>query len=125
MNGSQNNGLPRLGSSEAGKPSVETKVVTIPDREVTVVLRKPSVGMIIDAQGSLNPESTDVREGYQSTIGLVAEMMVEPEMTVDELKAEVDEWSFSDWQVLQEAALELAGLREEDAEKAREKFPGT
>ncbi len=116
------NGLPRLGSTDAAKPDLKTRTVAIPDRGVSVVLRKPSVGMIVEAQDELDLESTDVREGFQSTVSLVARMLVEPVMTQDALKAEVEEWSFSDWQVLQTAALELAGMREEDAQTTRAQF---
>lgn len=119
---SQENGLPRLGSAEAPKPDLKTKVVAIPDRGVTIVLKKPSVGMIVAAQEELKLDTEDIREGYMATVELVARMLVEPKMSVEELKAEVDDWSFSDWQVLQGAALELAGMREEDVLNARAEF---
>lgn len=121
---SGNNNLPRLGSPDAGKPSFKTETVAIPDRGATIVLRKPSVGMILDVQEELDSEDTSVRESYSATVSLVAEMLVEPKMSEDELRAEVDEWSFADWQILQGAALKLAGLREEDVRQARADFQG-
>src|SRR5262245_7871673 len=118
----QKNGLPRLGSAEAGKPDKHTQVVVIPDRGVSVVLRKPSVGMIVEAQSELDLDTEDVEKSYLSTVNLVARMLVEPTMSAEDLKAEVDEWTFSDWQTLQAAALEMAGLREEDAVETRDAF---
>lgn len=121
------NSLPRLGSTQAGEAKPKTKEVAIPDRGVTILLRKPSVQMILDAQAAISPtgpgqDGVDIKEGYASTVQLVSKMLVEPKMSEEALKVEVDDWSFADWQVLQTAALELAGLGEGVAEKTRAQF---
>lgn len=122
---SAKNGLPRLGSKEAAaEAALETKMVSIPDRGVTVVLRKPSVGAMLDLQSSHDVESEDVDVQFGFSVALVASMLAEPEMDADALRKEVREWSFDDWRLLQSTALEFAGLGEESQRNAQASFPG-
>jgi hypothetical protein len=118
--------LPRLGSADA-KPSPSltrpTHVVDIPERGVSLVLQKPSVRTIIDLQEDIDLSTEDVRKAYGSTVKLVALMLVDPEMPEDDLRAEVDEWSLGDWQILQREALDLAGIGEEAERQRRAEFP--
>lgn len=113
--------FPRLGESHTAKQ--KTKEVTIPDLGATVLLRKPSVGTIIAIQPRVEEAGEDTQKAFESSVALVAEMLVEPDWSEKQLREAVEDWAFSDWQALQTAAMELAGMSEEAQRKSREEFP--
>lgn len=121
MSDKQNgNGLPRLGST--GAPSAKpgkTVTVELEERGVSVVLQKPKVKTIRTLEKKYSAEDADEFEG---SVALVAEMLLEPEMSEEELAAEVDDWDLEDWLHLQKEASELAGMGEEAREEARAEF---
>lgn len=114
--------LPRLGSAKAPKPNRRQEEVTIPERGVSVLLEQPSVEDLLAMQDLFDDDS-DTRDSYTSAVKLVADMLVDPDWDVEQLKTEVNAWSMNDWQVLQTAAIELSGLKGELAVEAE--FPGS
>lgn len=116
-----NGSLPRLGSPEASaKRAAKTKVVELPDRGASVVLAKPSLGLVLDVQKQIDKLEDD--DGFESSVLVVSRMLDEPKMSEEQLRAEVLDWSMGDWQILQTAAMELAGLSEEGRRSAEREF---
>lgn len=96
--------LPRLQAGQ--KPDAKTREVELPDLGATVLLRRPTVGEFTELHEGL--VAADASE-YLYSIALAATCLVEPELDAEQLKAAVDEWSPTDWMVLQAAALDLTG----------------
>lgn len=116
---------PRLPRLEPGvKFTVKRTEIELEDAGASVVLQKPSVRAVLDMQEQAGDmENATVKETYGSMVGLVAAMLVEPSINAEEFRQVADELTFSDWQHLQEKALELAGLGEETRRQADEAFP--
>jgi len=111
--------LPRLGQI---KFTVKATEVELPDAGASIVLQKPNVRTILAMQDQTDNENAGAREMFTSAVTLIAGMLVEPELTEQELREQIDQLTFSDWQHLQDAAMELAGLGEETRRQTEEAF---
>lgn len=80
--------------------------VDLPDMGASFLLRKPTVQAFIDAQKHITAET----EEFDDALRLVAITLVEPELDMDALRAEVVDWSTEDWVTLQSGALDLLGI---------------
>lgn len=128
----ENGSFPRLGSDGAPKKAaLETRVVEIPDRGVSVVLQKPPLGRILELQEKLQAMAKQAKEAdqelddFDTSVAVVAEILSEPEMSERELAEEVRGWSLEDWQLIQAEAVSLSGMgpgEEARAEETREEF---
>jgi hypothetical protein len=88
------------------KPASAEREVELPDLEATVLLRKPSVTAMIEAQKQITKDSDE----FDDSLRLVAITLVEPALSYEQLRAEVPEWTTEDWLTLQAAALDLIGF---------------
>jgi len=113
--------LPRLGQV---KYTVKATEVELPDAGASLVLQKPTVRTILAMQAQVDSENATAGEMFTSAITLVAGMLVEPELTEEELREQVDQMTFSDWQHLQDKAMELAGLGGETRRQTEAEFQG-
>lgn len=103
--------LPRLGAAKTPRAKRRTEVVELPDRGVSVLIGSLDIETFLDVQDSM-PEGEGVRERFEQSIELVAKMLIEPKLDPEALRAEVVTWSASDWMILQNAAIALAGFGE-------------
>src|SRR5262245_37495772 len=123
---SENGRLPRLGSAGAPKAAAKTETIELTDRGVSIELRKPRVATIVEFQERTpdTPEGQDPdpRVIYDVTVWLIAQMLVDPDWSEEQLAPEVNEWTMSDWNHVQQQALELAGLGGEAQRAAQAEF---
>jgi hypothetical protein len=96
------------------------------DRKVTVQLKRPTVEALLEIQeaaAKAGPGSS-ARDGYKAALVYVASVMKDPKMSPEELCDEVDGWSMRDWNALQDATMELTGMKEEAQAMLAAAFPG-
>ena len=101
--------LPVLGSAAAPKRRARPAKVNVdlPGRGVRVVLQpKP-----IEEMDDLLDEVAQL-DGQEAELKAVSELMVDPKMTVEQLRKEIQGWDYADWVRLRAAASRLSGLQE-------------
>lgn len=113
--------LPRLGSAKANSHQPQTREVELPDRGVSLLLKRPTVETVLDLQDQISDEET-AREGFRGGVALIARMLVEPAMSEEDFRKEAESWAYSDWELLQDVAMEFAGMRREVESAASAEF---
>lgn len=89
------------------RPQSSEQEVELPDLGATVLLRKPQVTAMIDAQKHITTDSDE----FEDSLRLVAITLAEPQLSAEQLGDEVREWTTEDWMTLQAAALDLIGMK--------------
>lgn len=98
--------------------------VELVDMGASVVLQKPTVAALIELQEAHKDLDDSTLTGqFHGAVALVAALLVEPDMGEEELRTQVEQMSPSDWDRLQDAAMQLSGMREEVEPAARADFP--